>query len=68
MRACLIVEPPPKGWPHINEHDNNIEKSKEVIELLRHLPYIKYATDSITDVEGAIIQIIKTWKDNVGLI
>lgn len=38
-----ILHPPPEGWPHItqeNEAFASLGKTDEVIELLRHLPYL----------------------------
>lgn len=38
-----ILYPPPGGWPHItqeNEAFASLNKTDEVIELLRHLPYL----------------------------
>ncbi len=42
MPAAYIIEPPPEGWPSITkEKFRNMGKTDEVIELLRHLPYIR---------------------------
>lgn len=36
-----IFYPPPEGWPHITQESFAcLNKTYDVIELLRHLPYI----------------------------
>ncbi|KJZ69354.1 hypothetical protein HIM_11255 [Hirsutella minnesotensis 3608] len=49
-----IVEPPDGGWPGISvESMRDLDKSEEVITLLRHLPYIRYLDDKTRRVQGA---------------
>jgi hypothetical protein len=39
---AYIIEPPKDGWPNISpETTKTLEKTPEVTELLRHLPYIR---------------------------
>ena len=41
MPDSYVVEPPPGGWDHMTDEDlAPLGKSKEVMALLRHLPYI----------------------------
>lgn len=36
-----IMEPPPGGWPHITPDSMRaLGKTDEVVDMLRHLPYI----------------------------
>ena len=37
-----IISPPPGGWPSITSRSHTLDKSKEVIHLLKHLPYIAH--------------------------
>ncbi|KAH9895339.1 hypothetical protein F4778DRAFT_746386 [Xylariomycetidae sp. FL2044] len=42
LRESEILEPPETGWPSINaENFAPLGKTNEVLELLRHLPYIR---------------------------
>jgi hypothetical protein len=42
MDSSFIIEPPQDGWPNITrESTKDLGKTEEVIELLRHLPYIE---------------------------
>ena len=42
FRPWCIIEPPVGGWPNITTASlTPLEKTDEVVELLRHLPYIK---------------------------
>lgn len=42
--ASEVLYPPTGGWPNINEENfAALGKSKKVIQLLKHLPYIKMA-------------------------
>ena len=52
-----ILYPPPGGWPHItqeNEAFASLKKTDEVIELLRHLPYLDSRRDT---------WFIRPWSD-----
>lgn len=46
-----IVEPPEGGWPSISAATLQTGKTAEVIDLLRHLPYI--ACDHVGRIQGA---------------
>lgn len=42
IRPSCIIEPPVAGWPNVTPASlASLEKTAEVAELLRHLPYIK---------------------------
>lgn len=42
IRPSCIIEPPVGGWPNITTASlASLEKTDEVVDLLRHLPYIK---------------------------
>ncbi|KAK6834142.1 hypothetical protein PG989_002999 [Apiospora arundinis] len=44
-----IIEPPEGGWPQITQESiGYLEKTDEVIELLRHLPYIRDDDETLT--------------------
>jgi hypothetical protein len=46
LDPSLLAIPPAEGWPSINSHSlASLGKTDEVIELLRHLPYIKTPHD-----------------------
>ncbi|ORY65200.1 uncharacterized protein BCR38DRAFT_432119 [Pseudomassariella vexata] len=44
LHEAYVVEPPSGGWPHI-DNLQCMEKTDEVIDLLRHLPYIRRTED-----------------------
>ncbi|KAF6811590.1 hypothetical protein CMUS01_13227 [Colletotrichum musicola] len=50
----LVMEPPEGGWPGIT-HDNlgAMKKTDEVIELLRHLSYIRNENDGVNEAHAA---------------
>jgi hypothetical protein len=58
-----VIEPPPEGWAHITTCHSTLDKSREVIELLRHLPYIKCTLDDTVDAEGAPDCTFADWQD-----
>jgi hypothetical protein len=58
-----IIFPPPDGWPDITTRSFTLDKSKEVITLLKHLPYIKSALDDTTDAQGAPDCLFADWRD-----
>ncbi|KAH8694322.1 hypothetical protein BGW36DRAFT_384747 [Talaromyces proteolyticus] len=42
--ADCVEYPPEEGWSNISEESlAGLEKTKEVVDVLRHLPYIKYS-------------------------
>jgi hypothetical protein len=42
MRDSSVVKPPDDGWPSITaDNFRDLGKTDEVIELLRHLPYVQ---------------------------
>lgn len=44
LSPSKVIEPPPGGWPSIStDKHESFGKTKEVVELLRHLPYISTA-------------------------
>ncbi|KAJ4987061.1 hypothetical protein SVAN01_07477 [Stagonosporopsis vannaccii] len=44
-----VLEPPEGGWPNITAHNlKGFDKTDEVINLLRHLPYIENVSDNTT--------------------
>ncbi|KAF2132619.1 hypothetical protein P153DRAFT_363918 [Dothidotthia symphoricarpi CBS 119687] len=63
LDETYIIEPPPEGWAHITNRHSTLDKSKEVINLLRHLPYIKSTLDSTVDAEGAPDCTFADWQD-----
>lgn len=70
--GCLlpecVEEPPPEGWPNITEESlAGLEKTKAVIEVLRHLPYIKSSVDFNTKIAFATEAIdFREWKVAIG--
>jgi hypothetical protein len=58
-----IIEPPLEGWPDITTRSFTLDKSKEVIHLLRHLPYIKTTHNDTIDAEGAPDCMFADWQD-----
>jgi hypothetical protein len=58
-----VIEPPPGGWAHITTRSFTLDKSKEVINLLRHLPYIKSTLNDTIDAEGAPECTFADWQD-----
>jgi hypothetical protein len=62
LDEAYVIEPPLEGWPHITARHATINKSKEVIDLLRHLPYIKCAFDNTVDAEGAPNCTFADWE------
>lgn len=43
--ADCVEYPPEEGWPTISEESlAGLEKTKKVVDVLRHLPYIKYCS------------------------
>lgn len=43
--ADCVEYPPEEGWSNISEESlAGLEKTKEVVDVLRHLPYIKYSS------------------------
>jgi hypothetical protein len=53
LDSSKIISPPPSGWPEITTQSFTLKKSKSVIHLLQHLPYIKTTSDDTFDAEGA---------------
>jgi hypothetical protein len=58
-----IIFPPPDGWPEITTRSFTLSKSKEVITLLKHLPYIKSTSNDAIDAEGAPNCSFADWRD-----
>jgi hypothetical protein len=58
-----IIFPPPDGWPEITTRSFTLSKSKEVITLLKHLPYIKSTSNDTIDAEGAPNCSFADWRD-----
>lgn len=51
VSSNCIVQPPEGGWPSITQDSlAGLEKTATVIELLRHLPYIKPSEDFNTEI------------------
>jgi len=51
LSPSAIKEPPPSGWPDINATSHRqLGKKDDVIDLLRHLPYIDGHVDGCTQV------------------
>ncbi len=51
LSPSAIKEPPPSGWPDINTTSHRqLKKQDDVIDLLRHLPYIDEHADGCTQV------------------
>ncbi|KAF2027194.1 hypothetical protein EK21DRAFT_115088 [Setomelanomma holmii] len=63
LDEAYIIEPPLEGWAHITTRSVTLDKSKTVIELLRHLPYIKSALNDTVDAEGAPECTFADWQD-----
>jgi hypothetical protein len=53
LDEAYIIESPPAGWPDITNRSFTLDKSNSVIDLLRHLPYIKNTSNPGVDAEGA---------------
>lgn len=46
LNADYVVEPPPGGWPQISQTSlGGLGKSDAVIDLLRHVPYLRRSSD-----------------------
>lgn len=58
-----IIEPPAKGWTHITSRSFTLDKSKEFVNLLRHLPYIKTTHMDTIDAERAPDCRFADWQD-----
>ncbi|KAF1945282.1 hypothetical protein EJ02DRAFT_451591 [Clathrospora elynae] len=63
LDEAKVIEPPPEGWAHITTRSFTLDKSKEVINLLRHLPYIKSTLNDTVDAEGAPDCAFADWQD-----
>lgn len=63
LDEAKVIEPPPEGWTHITNRSFTLDKSKEVINLLRHLPYIKSTLNDTIDAEGAPECAFADWQD-----
>jgi hypothetical protein len=53
LDSSTIISPPPEGWPEITTRSFTLDKSKSVISLLQHLPYIQTTSNDTLDAEGA---------------
>ncbi|KAI1390260.1 uncharacterized protein F4822DRAFT_401363 [Hypoxylon trugodes] len=63
LPESAIVEPPPEGWPTITkEKFSPLGKSDEVIELLRHLPYIREPPDDKYRLYGGPFIHLQDWR------
>ncbi|KUJ09804.1 uncharacterized protein LY89DRAFT_788055, partial [Mollisia scopiformis] len=50
-----LLYPPPEGWPSITESNfAPLKRSEEVIELLRHLPYLKTSPGQVRGQESIV--------------
>lgn len=50
LDAEYVVEPPPGGWPQISQDSlGGLSKSDAVIDLLRHMPYLRRPSDQLDD-------------------
>jgi hypothetical protein len=50
LPSCSLIEPPSTGWPNITRSNfPDFNKTDEVFALLRHLPYLNTATESIPE-------------------
>lgn len=46
LPADCVEYPPQEGWPNISEESlAGLQKTKQVVDVLRHLPYIKYSNE-----------------------
>ena len=63
LDESYIIEPPSGGWPSITPHSATLSKSKEVIALLRHLPYIHTTHNDTVDAEAAPECKFADWQD-----
>tara|TARA_R110002003_G_scaffold325_3_gene18777 strand:- start:497 stop:1291 length:795 start_codon:yes stop_codon:yes gene_type:complete len=63
LDEAYVIEPPPDGWAHITTRSSTLDKSKKVIDLLRHLPYIKCTLNDTVDAEGAPDCTFADWQD-----
>ena len=52
LDPSYIITPPPSGWPSITTQHSILDKCDEVIDLLRHLPYIKTTLNDTIDAEA----------------
>jgi hypothetical protein len=59
----LVIEPPEGGWPAITaENLAGMNKTDEVISLLRQLPYIKEANNHNEQAQGAPWCVFADWQ------
>jgi hypothetical protein len=64
MDEANIVEPPDGGWPNITtESMKRINKTDEVIQLLRHLPYIELAAHDGKLVHATPWTVFISWNN-----
>jgi hypothetical protein len=60
-----IIEPPEGGWPTITTDSlRGLGKTDEVIELLRHLPYIAVPSDETFRAHGAPKAVFADWQED----
>lgn len=62
LDEAYVVEPFSDGWPDINNRSYTLDKSKQVIALLKHLPYIKFTNDDSIDAETGPNCMCADWQ------
>jgi hypothetical protein len=64
LDPSAIVEPPERGWPDVTADViiQSMGKTVEVLELLRHLPYIRDADDDIFQAQGSARCEFEDWN------
>ncbi len=64
LKPSAVIQPPEGGWPDITaERLLALDKTDEVVALLRHLPYIAYPRDGRDLAEGAPKCRFADWND-----
>ncbi|KAI4700334.1 hypothetical protein J4E81_004372 [Alternaria sp. BMP 2799] len=62
MEESVVVEPPKGGWPSVTSDSmRDVNKTDEVIALLKHLPYILGPGSSFENPQGAPKCVFSDW-------
>ncbi|KAF2729335.1 hypothetical protein EJ04DRAFT_502520 [Polyplosphaeria fusca] len=62
LNESHIINPPSEGWITIIASPNTLDKTDKVVNLLRHLPYMRITNDDTRDAEGAPYCKFADWQ------
>lgn len=69
LDPSYVTIPPEEGWPSITSDSlSGLGKTEEVIDLLKHLPYITLPSDDSLIVQGAPHAIFADWRRKAELV